>query len=430
MNESSPQAPAEPDHDAHYLKAIASCGDKRSLVVSQPIYSASGIKLLDSGAKVDSRILDRLFGHHLAEPIDRCVQGEGVLRPKDLVARTRELVAAAPLLSRFETGLQAQAGRVWSAFAACPLPSAIALRLSVARDTASALYQHSLQAAFAALAIGTRARFSEHDLQVLAMAALLHDIGMMHADPTLYEADKPLDVVARRNLYAHPLSGQLIAQREPSLSPAVAMAIAQHHERLDGTGYPRGLAGDAIGKFARVLMLVEVLMAMIERHPEQAELRLSMALRLNHRSFDAKLSDLVLAALPPMTSTEGEAIEGGVEYQQVAALIDAWPKLCASMQPAAGDAATEYIEARIGRLRRWLADAGLGDAEAAALAASQEPMVYAEMTALTREALWHVRQIAYDALHRWSELAPREAAAPRSAAAEWVAMGLRLQAAS
>jgi hypothetical protein len=96
------------------------------------------------------------------------------------------------------------------------------------------------------------------------------------------------------------------------------------------------------------------------------------------------------------------------------------------MQPPAGDPATDYIGARISRLRRWLADAGLGDPEAAALAAREEPMVSAEMMALAREALWHVRQIAYDALHRWSELAAGEAA-PRSAAAEWVAMGLKSQ---
>jgi hypothetical protein len=426
MDGSSTPAPVEPDHDAQYLKAIASCGDKRSLVASQPIYSANGIKLLDSGAKVDSRILDRLFGHRLAEPIDRCLQGEEAVQPKELVARTRELVAATPLLAHFETGLEAQAGRLWSAFAACPLPPAIAIRLSVARDTATGLYEHSLKAAFAALVIGTRARFSEHDLPVLATAALLHDIGMMHADPALYEAGKPLDVVARRNLRAHPLVGELIAQREPSLGPAVATAIAQHHERMDGSGYPRGLAGEAIGKFARVLMLVEVLMAMLERHREQPELRFSLALRLNHGSFDPKLSNLVLATLPRLTSTEGESTDGRLEYQQVTALIEAWPKLCASMQPAAGDPATEYIDARISRLRRWLADAGLGDPEAAALAAREEPMVYAEMMALAREALWHVRQIAYDALHRWSELAPREAA-PRSAAAEWVAMGLKSQ---
>jgi hypothetical protein len=63
MERASIPVPVQPDDDAQYLKAIASCGDRRSLVVSQPIYSATSIKLLDHGAKVDSRILDRLFGH-------------------------------------------------------------------------------------------------------------------------------------------------------------------------------------------------------------------------------------------------------------------------------------------------------------------------------------------------------------------------------
>ncbi len=428
MDESSAPAPAEPDGDAQYLKAIASCGDRRSLVALQPIYSATGIKLLDSGAKVDSRILDRLFGHKLVESIDRCVQSEEAVRPKDLIARARDLVAAAPLLSHFETGLGAQSGRAWSAFAGCPLPPAIAIRLTVARDTATALYEHSLKAAFIALVIGSRARFSEGDLQMLATAALLHDIGMMHADPALYDAEKPLDVVARRNLYAHPVTGQLIAQREPSLSPAIATAIVQHHERLDGSGYPQGLAGETISKLARVLMLVEVVLAMLERHREQPELRLSLALRLNHRGFDARLSNLLLAALPGLTLNEGEIGSNCLEYQQVTALLDAWSKLCGSMPPVAGDRAAEFIDARIGRLRRWLADAGLGDPEAAALAAKEEPAVRAELAALAREALWQVRQIAYDALHRWSELAGGDAAAVRGAASEWVAMGLKLQA--
>lgn len=421
-------APVEPDDDAQYLKAIASCGDKRPLVVSQSIYTAAGIKLLDTGAKVDSRILDRLFGHKLAEPIDRCVASEDVVRAKDLVARARELVAAAPLLAHFEAGLEAQSSRLWSAFTACPLPPAIAMRLTVARDTATAVYEHSLRATFLALFIGTRARFSQGDLQMLATAALLHDIGMMHADPTLYDDEKPLDMAGRRNLHAHPVTGQLIAQRERSLSPAIATAIAQHHERLDGTGYPRGLAGEAISKFARILMLVEVALAMLERHREQPELRLSLLLRLNHRSFDTKLSEIVLAALPRLALKEGDAPANGPEHEQVSSLIDAWPKLRASMPPAADEPPAAFIEARIARLRRWLADAGLGDPKAAALAASDEPMVGAEIAALAREALWHARQIAYEALHRWPELALTVGAAASSAAGEWIAMGLRVQA--
>jgi HD-GYP domain-containing protein (c-di-GMP phosphodiesterase class II) len=428
MDSSSAPTPVEPADDAQYLKAVASCGDKRSLVVSQPIYSATGIKLLETGAKVDSRILERLFGHKLAESIDRSVTSEDAVRPKDLVARVRELVAAAPLLAHFDASLQAQSSRLWSTIAAAPLPPAIAIRLTVARDTAAQLYEHSLKAVFVALFIGTRARFSERDLQVLATAALLHDIGMMHADPSLYDAEKPLDSAGRRNLHAHPVVGQLIAQRETALSPAVATAIVQHHERLDGSGYPRGLAGEAIGKCGRVLMLVEIVLAMLERQGEHPELGLSLILRLNRRSFDAGLAAVVLAALPRLALTEGEASGQCIEYQRVAELIDAWPKLCGSMPPAAGDPAAEFISARIGRLRRELAEGGFGNPQAAALAAHSEPVVYAEMAALAREALWHARQIAYEARQRWPELAVSVEGASPAAAREWVAMGLKVPA--
>jgi HD-GYP domain-containing protein (c-di-GMP phosphodiesterase class II) len=424
MDGAQSPAPLESDDGGRYLSAVTSCGDKRSLVVSQSIYSSNGIKLLDTGAKIDSRVLDRLFGHTLAEPIDRCVAAEAALRHKDLVERARELVAAAPLLARFESSAPEQSKRLWSALGECPFPPAIAIRLTVARDTAPALYEHSLRAAFLALFIGIGARFSERDLQVLATAALLHDIGMMHADPALYEKEKPLDTAARRQLFAHPLTGQMIAQREPLLSPVIAAAIAQHHERLDGTGYPQGLEGEAIGKFARVLMLVEVALAILEHNGEQPELRLSSILRLNHRSFDPKLSGLVLAALPRVGSNERETPSQCSEYEQVAALIDAWPHLCRQMPPAAGDAPAVFIDARIARLRRWLADAGLGDPQAAAVAASEDSAVCAEMAALAREGLWHLHQIAYDALHRWPALKTDDGKPAPSAAGQWVASGL------
>jgi hypothetical protein len=126
--------------------------------------------------------------------------------------------------------------------------------------------------------------------------------------------------------------------------------------------------------------------------------------------------------------TEGEAPGDCLEYQRVAELIDAWPKLRESMPPAAGDAAAQFIDARIGRLRRGLADSGFGDPQAAALASNDEPMVCAEMAAISREALWHASQIAYEALHRWPELALKAEGAAPAAARDWVAMGLKSQA--
>ena len=222
MTAPSESAPAESIDDDRYLEAMASSGGKRAMFVAQPIYSANGIKLLDTGARVDSRVLGRLFGQKLAEPIDRCVASEDAIRPKDLSARGRELVAAIPLLSYLDAGLGAGSARLWSAWENGSLPPAIAIRLTVVRDTATDLYDHALRCAFLAAFIGLGGRFSDRDLQSVVTAALLHDLGMMHVDPAHYAQNKPLDASARRGLLAHPLTGQLIAQREPQLSPAVA----------------------------------------------------------------------------------------------------------------------------------------------------------------------------------------------------------------
>ena len=361
MDGSRSAALETPEEDSGYFKALATCGDSRPLLVSQPIYSANGIKLLDTGAKIDSRILDRLFGHKLAEPIDRCVTSPDAVRPADLVAAAREQVEASPLLAHFHVCLGERAERLWSALGSCPLPPAIALRLTVARDTAAGIFQHLLRSAFLALFIGSGARPGDGDQQTLATAALLHDIGMLHTDPVGAEPERPLDTAARRRLFAHPLTGELIARREPLLSAAVATAIAQHHERLDGTGYPRGLNEESISYFGRVLMLVEVTLAILEGQSEQPALQLSLVLRLNHHSFDRKLSGALLAALPRVALDDGETQGKCAEYEKVTERIDAWLGAHGRGVAVPGDPGVDFIGTRLLRLRRWLADAGLGD---------------------------------------------------------------------
>jgi hypothetical protein len=104
--------------------------------------------------------------------------------------------------------------------------------------------------------------------------------------------------------------------------------------------------------------------------------------------------------------------------------LDAWTRLCAANPPAADDPASAFIAARIGRLRRWLADAGVGDPDAAALAAEEVAVVNAEVAALAHEAHWHARQIALDALGQWPRLAPREGETAAGAAEQWVCQAL------
>jgi hypothetical protein len=332
------------------------------------------------------------------------------------------------MLVHFEASLGPQAGRLWTALGACPLPPTITLRLTVARDTAPILFEHSLTAAFIALFIGVAARFSHRELEMLATAALLHDAGMLHADPTQYAAGKPLDLAARRNLLAHPLTAQLIAQREPLLNPAIAEAVAQHHERLDGSGYPKGLAGEEIGKFARVLMLVEVVCAVLEHERQHPELRLSLILRLNHRSFDHAFAELLLGALPKPTFNSDER-SACPALGEAVALLAAWRTVRDAASAGKTDRTFVFVDERLQRLQRWLVEAGV-DTSAAGMAqddAAETPLVCAEMQAIGREALWHTRQIAYAAIQRESDAGPEGpgvSSAAQDALSEWISRAI------
>lgn len=401
-------SPPEPiaEGEGHYLKAVAAVGDTRKLAVAQPIYSATGIKLLDAGASLTSRTLERLVGHRLATPIESSLTAEGTLRASDIVARTRELAEASPLLAQFAARDGSE--RVWANLARAPLPPSVLFRLTVAREKFGALYEHSLRAAFVALFVGTCARLGDRELELLATAALMHDFGMLHADPARFEEGRPLDSAARRQLRAHPLTGMLIAQREPQLNAAIATAILQHHERLDGSGYPSALAAEQITRPARILMLVEIVLAMVEHRPVLPELQLSLILRANHRGFDRALADLLLAALPRLQVESGSPAGASDASGKVARLLAEWESCRAGAGGAAGmqREARAFVDEGVARLRRFLTETGIDPAAGdTSMSLADDPAVYAELNGLMGEALWHVRQIAFDATLRWPGLA-------------------------
>jgi HD-GYP domain-containing protein (c-di-GMP phosphodiesterase class II) len=406
--------------ERHYLTAVAEVGDTRKVAVAQSIYAANGTKLLDAGATVSSRTLERLIGHRLATPIENSLATEGSLTATDVVARTRELAHAYPLLERFVAS-QGKSEKLWHRLAQAPLPPSILFRLTVAREKFAGLYDHSLRAALVALFLGNAARLSDRDLELLATAALMHDFGMLHADPARFESERPLDAAARRQLRAHPLTAMLIAQREPQLSPAIATAILQHHERLDGTGYPTNAAAEQITRLARILMLVEIVLAMVEHRP-QPELQLSLILRANHRGFDRELTGLLLAALP-RTQAEGESVAGNVAaLRRLAELLSEWGEIKVGKVAAIQRDVRAVIDERMACVGRFLADAGVDpirDSDHSA-ALPENAAGIAELNGVLNEALWHLRQISYDATIRWPQLGASENATADPALYAWL----------
>ncbi|MGH7563026.1 MAG: HD-GYP domain-containing protein [Gemmatimonadota bacterium] len=116
------------------------------------------------------------------------------------------------------------------------------------------------------------------DIIDLATAAILHDIGMSDSreawDADVRLAPKVFDTTIRQ----HPERGHERLKRIPGMTADIARIVREEHERLDGTGYPEGLSGDAIDPGARIVAVADTLEALTHARPYRERLTLGEAL--------------------------------------------------------------------------------------------------------------------------------------------------------
>ena len=124
---------------------------------------------------------------------------------------------------------------------------------------ASDVYNHSLRVSILAGVIAKWLNFSSDKIHELILAGFLHDIGKTKFDARLIE--KRIDTLKGSDLDAyiqHTLDGNHILSESGSFSDGIKLAAMQHHERLDGSGFPFGSAGNDIHEYARIIMIADL----------------------------------------------------------------------------------------------------------------------------------------------------------------------------
>lgn len=130
------------------------------------------------------------------------------------------------------------------------------------RDSDDVTYTHSLNVALLCNAFGHWLRYSEEDINILTLAGLLHDIGKLTVPSAIMMKPSTLTPMEFDLVKNHPREGYLLLEDE-KLDKRIKLAVLQHHERIDGTGYPKGLMDNAIDDFAQIVSIVDIYVAMI-----------------------------------------------------------------------------------------------------------------------------------------------------------------------
>ena len=125
-----------------------------------------------------------------------------------------------------------------------------------------AVYVHSLNVALIARGIGRWMGLDAETLNVITLAGYFHDIGKLAISPAIMNKKGKLTDEEFEIQKTHALEGKKILSKIPNIDSRILAATLQHHERNDGSGYPRGLSGDEIDPIASVIAVADVYDAM------------------------------------------------------------------------------------------------------------------------------------------------------------------------
>ncbi|MFD4365874.1 HD domain-containing phosphohydrolase [Rhodococcus sp. NPDC058521] len=156
---------------------------------------------------------------------------------------------------------------------------------------------HSRAVADLAAAAARHYGLSTAEAHTIRMAGLVHDLGRLGVPNTIWDKPGALTEAEAERVRMHPYLTERMLTFSRALAPLGEMAV-EHHERLDGSGYPRGLAGDAVTSGGRVLAAADTYRAWLEPRPHRpAGTATQVATRLSAEVGAGRLDGAAVAAV-------------------------------------------------------------------------------------------------------------------------------------
>lgn len=413
----------------HYQRAVLATCERLPVVTAKSVFARTGIKLVEGGVRVTPQVYQRLARHELRMPLEDLLTMPDIVSVPSLVQFACAQCEQEPLLQLLaQDGVNATpVAALVAPLQAMSLPEPLAFMLSVMREHYPEQFAHAMHVALVAVYLGLRADWSKGECTNLAAAGLLHDIGTLHIDPVWLDSNRLITGREREELAKHPIIAAQLVNASQVYPRSVALGILEHHERMDGSGYPRGSVGKQISPFGQVLLLAEVVAAFFEKYAHDgAAVRLSLTLRLGHHKFPAELVALLLPILQStniQTGDDDDLHEVRRISARMAAALARWSELQPSMEPPdemdAAAPATIFVSQRLEALQRSLFDAGChpGQQDELLPLLQDDTQGLKETLFLVREAMWELQAIANTVATRWPRLGESSAANDRAVTA-------------
>lgn len=240
--------------------------------LARPILQDNGNVLLGAGVELSQRFIDRLAGMgidmvYIDDPLTEgleptlAIQDETRKKATDAIFKTMTTIMAQPVIKG--RTIAPELGRTFRKVFGDIIQDLthredVMVSLTNIHVADSYLFHHSLNVAILAGIMGLAKGYNRNQLEELGMGALLFDVGMTRIPKELISKPGIYTPSERQVMERHAEEGFNIIRAQHDISLLSAHCALQHHERYDGTGYPRKLKRDEIHEYAQIISIADV----------------------------------------------------------------------------------------------------------------------------------------------------------------------------
>lgn len=233
------------------------------MVTAKTIFSADGLPLIVSGMAIKPQFIERLreLGVFSVFVEDQQIPET----PPEVVTEETRRKAIAEVYTAFQDvkwgrGFQLQRIRdiVNDLINDLLQNPTVLFHLTDIRTADNYTFAHSVGVCLLSLMMGISLGLAERELKNLGIGALLHDIGKVAVDEAIINKPGILTNEEMAGVRRHPLIGYEIVVKAPDIAPPSARVVLEHHEKLDGSGYPQGLMGAEIHDFSKIVTVADI----------------------------------------------------------------------------------------------------------------------------------------------------------------------------
>lgn len=254
------------------MRLVETTKCRPGMILARNIYNETGITLLGQGMELTQSILDRLLHHGIHSIYIHDERTSDIVAIEPISEETR-IRAIKEIRSQFKKMMydnvrkqgdsSIRMGKEFkdllnSIFDEMTQQQDTMVMISDMCLTDNYLFNHSLNVCLYSTLLGMSMGLSRDELMVLGLGSILHDIGKMKMPPEILFKTGKLTEDEFATIRRHTEIGYAMLKDLPNIPLIAAHCAFQHHERIDGSGYPRGIVGNDIHQYAKIIAIADV----------------------------------------------------------------------------------------------------------------------------------------------------------------------------